>query len=351
MSNARILVTGGLGYIGSHTIVDLIESGYDVISLDNEINSSRDVLTGIETITGKKVENIYVDLSDRDATLDAVRKYGQFDGIIHFAALKSVEESVFRPAFYYKNNVEGTITTMALMEELEIPYLIFSSSCTVYGSPEKLPVTEDTPFGKAESPYGATKQACEILYEQYFKSLPKKFSESSKISGAVSLRYFNPAGAHPSALIGESPINKPTNLVPVITSSVRKGEEMQVHGNDYATRDGSCIRDYVHIMDLARAHTLALEYLLTKSNKEPYETYNLGIGEGVTVLEAINAFEIATLNKVNFTIGPRRAGDVPAIYADHSLITNQIGWRPEHNIHSIMKSAWEWEKVRDKNPG
>ncbi|HUR30852.1 MAG TPA: UDP-glucose 4-epimerase GalE [Saprospiraceae bacterium] len=346
MSKERILVTGGLGYIGSHTIVDLIEAGYDVVSLDNEINSSADVLIGIEKITGKKVENIHVDLSRKDETLDAVRKYGSFDGIIHFAALKSVEESVFKPIFYFQNNVEGSITILNMMEEFDIPFLIFSSSCTVYGSPDKLPVTEDTPFDKAESPYGATKQACEILYEQYFKSAAKKNAQSTKTAAAVSLRYFNPAGAHSSALIGESPINKPTNLVPVITSTVKQGGEMKVHGKDYPTRDGSCIRDYVHIMDLARAHTLALEYLLSKNNSEPYEAYNLGIGEGVTVFEAIKAFEEATGEKVNFTIGPRRAGDVPAIYADPSLITTRLGWRPDHNIHSIMKSAWEWEKVR-----
>src|SRR5687767_7826039 len=209
LQSGRILVTGGLGYIGSHTIVDLLEQSYDVVSLDNEINSSSDVLNGIEKITGKKIENIHVDLSDAHETLNAVRKYGQFDAIMHFAALKSVEESAYHPTLYFQNNVGGSVTTLMLMDELDITHFIFSSSCTVYGSPEKLPVTENTPFGKAESPYGASKQACEILYEQYFNSALKKsassaisaVSSASSVSSAVSLRYFNPAGAHPSAFI------------------------------------------------------------------------------------------------------------------------------------------------------
>ena len=217
--------------------------------------------------------------------------------------------------------------------------VIFSSSCTVYGSPEKLPVSENTPFGKAESPYGATKQAGEILYEQYFKRTNNK--------SGVSLRYFNPAGAHPTALMGESPLYESTNLVPVITETaigIRK--ELRVNGSDYDTRDGSCVRDYIEIMDLARAHTLALEYLQQNKNHEPYEAFNLGLGEGVTVLEAIHAFEHSTGVKVNYQIGPRRPGDVPAIYADNDLVTKKLGWKPSKNIEDIMKSAWAWEKKR-----
>jgi len=350
LGKARILVTGGLGYIGSHSIVDLVEYGYDVVSLDNEINSSVEVLKGIESITGKKIENIHVDLSDHEATLNAVRQYGHFDGIIHFAALKSVEESVYSPVLYFDNNVTGTITTMMLMDELKIPYLIFSSSCTVYGSPDQLPVSENTPFGKAESPYGASKQACEILYEQYFKARSSTQASVHSMAG-VSLRYFNPAGAHSTAIIGESPINKPTNLVPVITETVIRKKEMTVYGNDYNTRDGSCVRDYVHIMDLARAHTIAFEYLVSQKNELPYEVFNLGIGEGVTVIEAIKAFEEATGEKVNYKIGPRRPGDVPAIYADNSAINARMGWKPEHGIDSIMSSAWEWEKVKTIDNG
>ena len=353
MSKGKILVTGGCGYIGSHTIVDLIDSGYDVISLDNGINSSFDVLKGIAAITGKNVENINIDLSREEETIHAVRPYGNIDGIIHFAALKSVEESVFHPNRYYHNNIGSTLTTISLMEELNIPYLIFSSSCTVYGSPATLPVTEDTPMSRAENPYGATKQACEILYDQYFNS---KFKAITSATGkflpdksAISLRYFNPAGAHFSALIGESSLQPPTNLVPVITETAMKlRDELIVYGTDYPTRDGSCVRDYIHVMDLARAHTLALEHLLQKQQHEPYEVYNLGIGEGVTVLEAIQSFESATGVKVNYRLGPRRAGDVAAIYADNTRITDRLLWKPSQDIRSIMLSAWEWEKVRRK---
>ncbi len=344
MSGAKILVTGGCGYIGSHTIVDLIESGYEVISLDNGVNSSFTSLKGVEAITGKRVANIDVDLSQTEEALESVKAFGHFDGIIHFAALKSVEESVYQPLRYFKNNIGSTLSTMVLMEELKIPHLIFSSSCTVYGTPPKLPVTEETPFGHAENPYGATKQTGEILYDQFFKNR----NDASKRSG-VSLRYFNPAGAHPSALIGESPKNKATNLVPVITeTAIGLRDELIVFGDDYPSRDGSCIRDYVHVTDLARAHTLALDYLIHRQNLHSYEVFNLGIGEGVTVLEAIYAFESSTGTKVNYKIGPRRAGDVAAIYADNTRITDQLGWRPTQDIQSIMRSAWAWEKARRK---
>lgn len=341
MNASKILVTGGCGYIGSHTIVDLIQSGYEVISLDNGINASFDVLDGIESITGKRIINLNVDLSDTEETLKAVKAHGPFVGIIHFAALKSVEESVFHPLRYFRNNIGGTITTIALMDELNIPHLIFSSSCTVYGKPDQLPVTEETPISEAENPYGATKQTGEILYKQYF-------SRQNNASG-ISLRYFNPAGAHPSALIGEAPTQKATNLVPVITeTAIGLRDELLVFGNDYPTRDGSCIRDYIHVVDLARAHTMAMDYLLHRKNKTSYEVFNLGIGDGVTVLEAIHAFEASTGVKVNYKIAPRRAGDVDAIYADNTLITHQLGWKPTQDIKAIMQSAWTWEKARRK---
>lgn len=341
MSKPRILVTGGCGFIGSHTIVDLLQCGYEVLSLDNGINASLEVTDGIEAITGQPIKNINVDLSDTKATLDALKDQGHFDGIIHFAALKSVEESVFQPLKYYRNNVGGTITTMAIMEALDIPHLIFSSSCTVYGKPDKLPVTEDTPIRPAENPYGATKQVGEILYDQFFNTQPKRTG--------ISLRYFNPAGAHPSALIGEASINKATNLVPVITETAfGLRDQLSVFGNDFPTRDGSCIRDYIHVMDLAKAHTLAMDYLMHQKNQTAYDVFNLGIGEGVTVLEAIAAFEEATGVKVNYTIAPRRAGDVDAIYANNKKITQQLGWSPAEDIQSIMRSAWAWEKVRRK---
>lgn len=341
MSAARILVTGGCGYIGSHTVVDLIESGYEVVSLDNGINSSFEVLKGIEAITGKRIVNIDVDLSDTEKAMDAIKRHGRFDGIIHFAALKSVEESVFKPLLYFRNNIGSTLTTMEMLENFDIPHLIFSSSCTVYGTPDKLPVTEETPMGRAENPYGASKQTGEILYDQYFRNKQNK--------SGISLRYFNPAGAHPSALIGESSTQKATNLVPVITeTAIGLRDQLVVFGDDYKSRDGSCIRDYVHVVDLAKAHTQAMDYLLGKKNKQPYEVYNLGIGEGVTVLEAINAFQDATGVKVKFKIGPRRAGDVEAIYADNTKITKQLGWKPKENIQSIMRSAWAWEQARRK---
>jgi len=348
MSKARILVTGGCGYIGSHTIVDLIDSGYDVVSIDNLVNSSVESLNGIKAITGKGIENINCDLSHEEEAIQQVKRHGPFDGIIHFAALKSVEESVYQPTRYFRNNVGSTVTTMAMMDELNIPHLIFSSSCTVYGSPEKLPVTEDTPISRAENPYGATKQACEILYDQYFKSQSAKSAKSGVKSG-VSLRYFNPAGAHSSALLGESSLQAPTNLVPVITeTAMGLRSELIVYGDDYPTRDGSCVRDYVHVMDLARAHTIALDFLLQKHNDLPYDVFNLGMGEGVTVLEAIHAFESSTGVKVNYRIGPRRPGDVAAIYADNKRITDRLEWKPTRDITSIMQSAWEWEKARRK---
>jgi UDP-glucose 4-epimerase len=341
VSKPRILVTGGCGFIGSHTIVDLLQSGYEVVSLDNGLNSSLDVVDGIEAITGQRIVNIDVDLSHTQMTLEAVKSHGHFEGIIHFAALKSVEESVFQPLKYYRNNVGGTITTMMLMEEMDIPHLIFSSSCTVYGKPDQLPVTEETPIRPAENPYGATKQTGEILYDQYFNTQPKR--------SGISLRYFNPAGAHPSALIGEASINKATNLVPVITETAYGlRDELLVFGNDFPTRDGSCIRDYIHVTDLAKAHTLAMNFLLAQKNEKPYEVFNLGIGEGVTVLEAIAAFEASTGVKVKYKIASRRAGDVDAIYANHKKITRQLGWRPTQDIQSIMRSAWAWEKVRRK---
>ncbi len=341
MGKPAILVTGGCGYIGSHTIVDLLESGFHVVSIDNGINASFEVLDGIEKITGIRVTNLNLDLSQSPQAIEAIGLHGPFNGIIHFAALKSVEESVYQPLRYFQNNVGSTMTTLSLMERLDIPHLIFSSSCTVYGTPAALPVTEETPISKAENPYGATKQIGEILYDQFFKSIPAK--------SGISLRYFNPAGAHPSIFIGEAAKHAPTNLVPVITeTAMGLRKELIVYGNDYDTRDGSCVRDFIHITDLAKAHTMAMEYLLENKNETPYEVFNLGIGQGVTVMEAIQAFEAVNGVPVNFHIGPRRPGDVPAIYADHQRITNRLGWQPTKNIQDIMQSAWAWEKERRK---
>jgi UDP-glucose 4-epimerase len=339
MPKPRILVTGGCGYIGSHTIVDLIEAGFEVVSVDNLINSTEDALEGIREITGVAVHNIRQDLSDAEASFRRIWEYGPFAGIIHFAALKRVEESVRMPLRYLDNNTSSTLTVLRLMEKFAIPHLIFSSSCTVYGSPETLPVTEQTPLRKAENPYGASKQVGETLCEQFFTHSPGY--------SAIALRYFNPAGAHVSGRIGEAAAQPATNLVPVITETAYGlRDSLTVYGTDYPTRDGSCVRDFIHVSDLARAHTLALDYLLRRDNDTPYEIYNLGIGEGVTVLEAIRAFERVTGRPVRHTLGPRRPGDVAAIYADNRLIRERLGWSPQYDIDTIMATAWAWEQAR-----
>ncbi len=334
----KIAVTGGMGYIGSHTIVDLLENGFEVISIDNFVNSDDSALKGIEKITGKKIKNYNVDLRDAQQTDDIFKENPDVKGIIHFAALKAVGESVEQPIRYFDNNINSLINVIRNIKKHNIPYLVFSSSCTVYGSPDKLPVDENTPLKEAESPYGRTKQICEQIC---FDSLRNTGTKS------IMLRYFNPAGAHESSKLGETPFNPPQNLVPIITeTAIGKRENMQVFGSDYDTRDGSAIRDYVHVMDLADAHTKALKYLIKTENVPDYDTFNLGIGEGVTVLEAINAFEKTAGQKLNYKIGERRAGDIEKIYADYSKAKKMLEWKPQRNIDDIMRTAWEWEKVR-----
>ncbi len=338
---SKVLVTGGCGYIGSHTIVDLIDNGFEVISVDNLINSSSDVLEGIEAITGVRVENYEVDLCDREATLGIFHDHPDLEGVIHFAALKHVGESVFQPIRYFRNNLNSLLNVLDAMHEYGIGHFIFSSSCSVYGNARQLPVTENTPLQPAESPYARTKQ----MGEQIILDVTHNFPDM----GAIILRYFNPAGAHESALIGESPINEASNLVPVITeTAIGHRQEMTVFGDDYPTRDGSCIRDYIHVMDLANAHTRALQYLIEGRNDSNYEIFNLGIGEGVSVLEAIHAFERVTGRKLNYTIGDRRAGDVVAIYANFDRAHRLLGWQPARTIDDIMRTAWAWEKKRGK---
>ena len=335
-----ILVTGGCGYIGSHTIVDLIENGYQVVSVDNLSNSSDDVLAGIEQITGVQVTNHPIDLVNRQETLDLFAQYA-FDGVIHFAALKLVGESVQLPEQYFRNNLCGLLNVIEGMAAQGVPNLIFSSSCSVYGNSEDLPVTEETPRQEAESPYARTKQMGEDILKDYCRVHPE--------FKAVLLRYFNPAGAHESSLIGEAPTNPATNLVPVITeTAIGKRKEMIVFGADYNTRDGSCVRDYIHVMDLANAHTLALEYLLEGREQVNLERFNLGIGEGVTVLEAIYAFEKVTGEKLNYRIGDRRPGDVVSIYANLDKAARDLHWQPTRDINDIMSTAWAWEKARRK---
>jgi UDP-glucose 4-epimerase len=333
---AKILVTGGCGYIGSHTIVDLIENGYEVISVDNNSRSNADILNGVERITGKKVKNYKVDLCDLDDTHAIFEENTDISGIIHFAAYKAVGESVEKPLMYYENNLAALVNILKCVQEFDIPYFVFSSSCTVYGNPDKIPVVESTPTKPAESPYGATKQ----MGEQILTSLSA--ISDTKI---IALRYFNPVGAHPSIEIGELPIGRPQNLVPAITqTAIGKLPKMWVHGNDYDTRDGSCVRDYIHVSDIAHAHTLAIQFLENNRNKSNYEIFNLGTGNGVTVLEAINSFEKVSGVKLNYEIGPRRPGDIMAIYANNDHAVKTLGWEIRYNLDDMMRTAWQWEQ-------
>lgn len=335
----KVLVTGGCGYIGSHTIVDLIDNGFEVISADNYSNSSPSVLEGIEKITGKKIKNYAIDLCDKEETRQIFIENPDIKGIIHFAAFKAVGESVEKPVLYYHNNLNSLLNILSCIEEFGAKNLIFSSSCSVYGNAKQLPVTEQTSLQPAESPYARTKQIGEDIIRDFTMIHP--------FVKAISLRYFNPAGAHESAIIGESPSNVANNLVPVITeTAIGKRAETVIFGNDYPTRDGSCIRDYIHVMDLANAHTKALEYALKNQSADNYEIFNLGIGEGVTVLEAVNAFEKVNGLPFKYRIGPRRPGDVIAIYANNDKARRQLGWTPKRSIDDIMRTAWEWEKCR-----
>lgn len=337
----KVLVTGGCGYIGSHTLTDLIENGYSVVSVDNLSNSTEAALDGVEKITGVRVQNYRTDLTDLAETRKIFTDHPDIKGIIHFAAYKSVGDSVSDPLGYFHNNLNSLLNMLTCAEEYDAPYFIFSSSCSVYGNSTALPVTEDTPFEEAESPYARTKQ----MGEQIIRDFAKRDSNVR----AVLLRYFNPAGAHESAHLGEAPSNKANNLVPVITeTAIGKRDGMTVFGADYNTRDGSCVRDYIHVMDIANAHVKALEYLAEGRNETKADVFNLGIGEGVTVLEAINAFEKTADTKLNYEIGPRRAGDVVAIYADPKKSMNALRWQPRRDIEEIMATAWKWEQTRSK---
>lgn len=332
---ATILVTGGCGYIGSHTLVDLLENGFDVISIDDLSRSSEYAIAGIEKITGKKVKNYKVDLKNFDETLAVFQENDSIAGIIHFAAYKAVGESVEEPLLYYENNLFSLINLLKCAAEFDVPHVVFSSSCTVYGSPASIPVTESTPMQPAESPYGATKQMGETIVRDMF---------SNNGGAAILLRYFNPVGAHPSALIGETPLGKPQNLVPAITqTAIGKLPTMKVFGNDYPTRDGSCIRDYIHVCDIAHAHTLALQYLQANKYTENCEVFNLGTGNGITVLEAIRTFEEVTGRSLAYSMGARRPGDVMAIYANNEKAVQQLGWSIRYDLQEMMRTAWNWE--------
>jgi len=337
----KILVTGGCGYIGSHTIVDLVQHGYEVISADNNSRSNLEILEGVEKILGRKIKNYHVDLCIFDDTHAIFQENPDIIGIIHFAAYKAVGESVENPLLYYYNNLNSLINILRCCEEFAVPNFVFSSSCTVYGNPDSSPVTEDSPMKKAESPYGSTKQMGEEIVQQ---------TANSNHIQSILLRYFNPVGAHPSGEIGEIPLGRPANLVPAITqTAIGKLPQMQVYGNDYPTRDGSCVRDYIHVSDIAHAHTLALDFLIAEKNKTNCEIFNLGTGNGYTVLEVIDTFEKVSAQKLNYTITGRRPGDIIGIFANNEKAKQVLGWHPAFNLEDMMLTAWNWEKKLANN--
>jgi len=339
----KILVTGGTGYIGSHTVVELQEEDYEVIIIDNLYNSEAEVADRIGRITGRKPHLEVFDLCDRNELNRFFRNHRGIEAIIHFAAYKSVSESVRKPIEYYRNNLLSLVNILEAMKQHGVPSIVFSSSCTVYGQPDKLPVDEDSPLKPALTPYGNSKQTGERI-------LSDTMAATVGLS-AISLRYFNPIGAHPSALIGELPRGVPENLVPYITqTAIGLRKELLVFGDDYNTPDGSCIRDYLHVCDLAKAHTASVARLLKKENRKSFEVFNLGTGKGVSVLEAIRSFEKVSGIKLNYRITGRREGDIEKIWADPTLANNELGWSTSHSLDDAMKSAWEWEKnLRDCN--
>ncbi len=331
-----ILVTGGCGYIGAHTIVDLLENGFEVVSADNLSRASEHSLSGIEKITGKKIKNYCVDLTDAKATENIFIENPSIIGIIHFAAYKAVGESVEKPLEYYENNIFSLVHLLKMAVKYNAKHFIFSSSCTVYGNPDAIPVTEQTELKPAASPYGATKQMGETIVRDTAFIQPLS---------TILLRYFNPVGAHPSTAIGELPIGRPQNLVPAITqTAIGKLDTMNVYGDDYDTRDGSCIRDYIHVCDIAHAHTLALQYSIKNNQVKSCEVFNLGTGNGITVLEAIKAFEKVAGVSLNYKIGPRRAGDIVAIYANNDFAVKKLGWEIKYSLEDMMATAWAWEQ-------
>ncbi|MDD4109254.1 MAG: UDP-glucose 4-epimerase GalE [Prolixibacteraceae bacterium] len=333
----KVLVTGGTGYIGSHTVVELQESGYEVVIVDNLSNSRIEVLDDIEKISGKRPGFEKFDLAERIATDDFFNHNSGIAAIIHFAASKAVGESVEKPLIYYRNNLVSMINLLECQIRYNIPHMVFSSSCTVYGQPDILPVTEDTPRKDAESPYGNTKRVNEDILRDTIAANPQ-------LRG-IALRYFNPVGAHPSALIGELPAGVPQNLVPFITQTAAGiREELKVFGNDYSTSDGSAIRDFINVVDLAKAHVVAIERLLSGKNRKSYEVFNLGTGKGVSVLEMVTGFERVTGLKLKYKIVGRRAGDIEKIWADTTLANKELGWSAEKGLDETLKSAWEWEK-------
>ena len=332
----KVLVTGGLGYIGSHTVVELQNAGFEVVIIDNLSNSSLEVLDGIIQITGKTPLFEKIDLRQKSEVIQFFEKYQDISGIIHFAASKAVGESVENPLLYYENNLSTLIYLLKACNNFTIENFIFSSSCTVYGEPDKLPIDESAPIKKATSPYGNTKQISEEI-----------LNDSCKVSNlkSIALRYFNPIGAHDSSKIGELPLGIPQNLVPFITQTAAGlRDQLSVFGDDYPTEDGSCIRDYIHVVDLAKAHVVALERLLKDRNSNQFETFNIGTGKGSSVLEVVNAFEKVTQQKLNYKIVNRREGDVISVYADTKKANDVLGWKAEKSMEESLLSSWNWEK-------
>ena len=331
-----ILVTGGTGFIGSHTTVELQNAGYNVVIVDNLSNSQANVIDGIEKITGIRPAFEKVDLQDFAATEAVFKKYHGIRGIIHFAASKAVGESVQKPLLYYRNNILSLVNLLELMPKYQVKGIIFSSSCTVYGQPDQLPATEETPIKKAESPYGNTKQINEEIIQDTVKS-------GSPIQSII-LRYFNPIGSHPSAIIGEMPNGVPQNLIPFLTQTAMGiREKLSVFGDDYDTPDGSCIRDYIYVVDLAKAHVCAMSRILDGKTEEPVEIYNIGTGQGTSVLELINSFERATGVKLNYEIVGRRAGDIEKVWGNVDKANRVLGWKADTPLDDVLRSAWKWQ--------
>ena len=327
----KILVTGGAGYIGSHTVVELTAAGYTPIIVDNLCNTSTQNIEGIEKIIGNKIKWHNTDCTDKVGMDKVFTEEGTIEGAIHFAAYKAVEESVQSPQKYYDNNMGSLKVLLECMHKNKVKNIIFSSSCTVYGMPDILPVDENAPFKKAESPYGETKQICEGMLKD-------------DTCNSVALRYFNPIGSHSSSLIGDCSADKPSNLVPIITEvAIGKREKITVFGDDYNTPDGTCIRDYIHVVDLAKSHVLAMDFLINNPGKH---AFNVGTGIGVSVLDAVKAFEKTNNLSINYSIGPRRDGDIEQIYANGSLVKSKLGWEAKESLEKAMKSAWDWEKLK-----
>jgi UDP-glucose 4-epimerase len=335
----KILVTGGAGYIGAHSALALWEAGYVPVILDNLSRSNESLLKGLEKLTATKPLFVRGDCTDRKTLNSLFSSHPEITGVMHFAALKSVGESVRIPLTYYHNNIESMVALLEVMKDFKVADLIFSSSCTVYGEPDTIPVKESAPMKRAESPYGATKQMCERILED------------AHVDGfrIISLRYFNPIGAHPSAQIGELPIGVPSNLVPYITqTAIGKRDQLIIFGNDYNTPDGTCIRDYIHVVDIAEAHVKALKHLEQSGKTSSYDAFNLGTGEGVSVLDLVKRFMSSCGQTVNYSIGPRRPGDVEKTYADPTRANRDLGWKAKFTIDQALQDAWRWEQELSK---